>query len=900
MGISVNVLGTVSGSPLTGSTVDLEEQTHSESSERELVGTVLADEFEILEFIGAGGMSAVYKAHHRSMDRQVAVKILHNHLLGDERKLERFRTEAKTTSAFNHPNIVAVYSFLEGAGKPFLVMDFIEGESLQQRLKAVGKLDAASAVRIFLQACAALAHAHEQGVIHRDVKPSNIMLCKGKDGDIVKLLDFGIAKLLPRFQPEGQALTQTDALLGSPVYMSPEQCSHHAVDERSDIYSLGCVMYETLAGHAAVTGDSALAIMYGHLHEIPQALDSAVVPANLQSVIFKALQKEPVKRYQTMTELQSDLRAIDEDSKHVLPSQGRRSMRIYLRPLPIAAAAILPAVAMAVFITSHSQQFAEPMLEAQLYANSLFKGDKFERIKLLMDKGKRCAESEDFINAQKCFEEVERLAESAQSLTLDHADEILRLLEAGAAAKVQHALIAYKTASVTQPFALNKARNDYDVATDGYLNLARVAFDQNRFADVDRLLKEVARLDAHRPMNNIPYPHSSKVFILRSKMAMRQGRLGEGEQWGRQAVEYCQKKERGSLHHGEALVRLAGILLREKKNEEGERALKKAQVILASLTPAQYRLPNQKINPAIRAYKTTDPAFEHEMHNLSSSLLDAAVDMFAFGNYQNSFELALQAEKMFTAVDKPNIHLATMNVHLAMQYAYRHQFDKAQQYYLKTMRVCEQINTPAADQLGVQAKWGLADVLRQDNKAAEARKTLDEIIIVKEAELAGHKNETSASESIMACLMAKAATYGEPQSADREACFEQIAKHYRQEAPLSQTEAGLLAQAHYYLAEVRAAKDKKYAAAQSDLLKSEQFWQKSAMPNAAAGATYNLLARLEKERGDSAKAREYLHKALDVYRETVGTDDPSYKASKTALAELQGTTSNPSPRGEQK
>jgi serine/threonine protein kinase len=857
--------------------VDLEQPTNPGLNDQEPVGEVLAGEYEILQFLGSGGMSRVYKAHHRSMDRHVAVKILHQHLLDDARKMERFRTEAKTTSALHHQNIVDVYSFVEDLGKPFLVMDYIEGESLQQRIKATGKLSAAAAVSIFRQASSALEHAHLQGIIHRDVKPSNIMLCSGPHPDTVKLLDFGIAKLLPRFQPEAQSLTQTDALLGSPLYMSPEQCSNHTVDERSDIYSLGCVMYEALSGKPPFAGDSALAIMYGHLHEMPEAMDSSSVPANLQAVVLKALQKEPEKRYQSMTELRADLKSIDEDSQHILPavaSAGRRNTRRKARPLVLAAIAVLPVVAMGMFIAGHSDQFKEPALEAQLYANSLFKGDPVERIKLLHERGLRQADTEDFANALKSFEEAGRLADAGQHWELS------------AAAKVQRSLIEYKTASTNQSVVLNKARNEYDQATDIYLNLARAALDQHRFAEMDRLLKEVVRLDNERPMNNLAYIHASKVPILRSKMAARQGKFDEAEQWARKAVEYCESKERGSLHQADALIRLATILLKEEKTDEGERVLNKARVILASLTPPEYRQPNQKINPAIRSYRTTDLAFAPEMHNLGSTLLDAACEMFAYGNYKNSLELALQARKILRASPTPTLHLATCNAHLAVHYANQRKFEQSEQQYLEAIKVCDRLG-PVADEFKTQCKYGLANVLRQDSKMDEARKYLDEIISAREKDIAMHTKETAASEAIMACLMEKAVTYADPQSPAREACFRQIVSQYKEGAPLSQTQAGLLAQAHFFIADIASAKSSNWDLAEADLIKSEQFWAKAAGPNPASGATYDYLSRMEKKRGHTAKAREYLHKALDVYKATVGTNDPSYKSCKDALEKLQ-------------
>lgn len=275
----------------------------------ELVGTVLAERYEILESIGGGGMGQVYKARHTLMNRIVAIKVLHRHLISSGDALKRFQLEAQAASCLSLPNILTIYDFgIASNGQPFMVMDYLEGTSLSSVLKAEGRLSIDRAVAIFNQACAGLAHAHKKGVIHRDLKPSNIMLVDyGEQRDFVKIVDFGIAKLLNQTDAE-MNLTKTGEVFGSPLYMSPEQCRGKGMDARSDIYSLGCVMYRTISGSPVFEGEDVIELFYKQVHELPvpfaEACPDVKVPPELEAIIFKCLHKYPEERWATMEELQ--------------------------------------------------------------------------------------------------------------------------------------------------------------------------------------------------------------------------------------------------------------------------------------------------------------------------------------------------------------------------------------------------------------------------------------------------------------------------------------------------------------------------------------------------------------------------------------------------------------------
>ncbi len=278
-----------------------------------LVGSVLDRRFEIQALAGRGGMSLVYRARHIALDRVVAIKVLHSYLICDEQVLRRFRQEARTISSLSHANIVSVLSvgFLT-EGLPYIVMDFLAGKSLAEVIKETGHLPVQRSLKIFRQTADALLYAHSQGVIHRDLKPGNIMLVSGNgDQDFVKIVDFGIAAIDPLSGLEVQKLTRTGALIGSPLYMSPEQCSSSTVDLRTDIYSFGCLCYETLSGQTPFNGNSPLDTMARHLTEIPEPFaavnPAAHIPESLESVVFKALEKKPENRYQSFAELKEDL-----------------------------------------------------------------------------------------------------------------------------------------------------------------------------------------------------------------------------------------------------------------------------------------------------------------------------------------------------------------------------------------------------------------------------------------------------------------------------------------------------------------------------------------------------------------------------------------------------------------
>ncbi len=303
-----------------------------------LVGTKLG-KYEILSILGRGAVGNVYKGRQDEIDRIVALKVLQSRHLSDALSLKRFQREGKATCRLYHPHIITVYDFnvQEETGQPYIVMDYLKGVSLSEVIRTEERVKVARAINIFLQCCEALDHAHDQGIIHRDFKPSNIVLIDfDGDRDFVKVLDFGIAHLInDGSRTTMQRLTGSGDVCGSPLYMSPEQCRGTELDFRSDIYAMGVVMYETIIGKLPFTGKTVMETMRLHSEEpVPKfstVRPDLYIPQQLESIVRRALAKHPADRHQSMKELAAELNAIAPDVKRssILPAyQGKNFHKI--------------------------------------------------------------------------------------------------------------------------------------------------------------------------------------------------------------------------------------------------------------------------------------------------------------------------------------------------------------------------------------------------------------------------------------------------------------------------------------------------------------------------------------------------------------------------------------------
>ncbi len=290
----------------------------------------LSDRYELGEILGFGGMSEVHLARDVRLHRDVAVKVLRADLARDPSFYLRFRREAQNAAALNHPAIVAVYDTGEAetaAGPlPYIVMEYVNGVTLRDIVHTDGPMPPTRAIEVIADACQALNFSHQHGIIHRDVKPANIMI---STTNAVKVMDFGIARALA---DSGNSVTQTAAVIGTAQYLSPEQARGDSVDARSDVYSLGCVLYEMLTGEPPFVGDSPVAVAYQHVREdpVPPSRRYEGISADLDAVVLKALAKNPENRYQTAAEMRADLVRVHNgeppDAPKILTDADRSSL----------------------------------------------------------------------------------------------------------------------------------------------------------------------------------------------------------------------------------------------------------------------------------------------------------------------------------------------------------------------------------------------------------------------------------------------------------------------------------------------------------------------------------------------------------------------------------------------
>jgi serine/threonine-protein kinase len=292
-----------------------------------LIGTTIAGRYRLDSLLGLGGWSAVYKGADLTLGRTVAVKVLHAHLTVKPGSAQRFRTEAEAASQVTHPHLVAIFDYgLAGDHQPYIVLQFIDGKAVDAMLEKEGPMSVARVIRFGAQLADALSAVHAAGMIHRDVKPANIVITTDRNGlESAKILDFGLVKVLAG---SGER-TATGESFGTPMYMSPEQCTGQPLDARSDVYSLGCALYEMLSGKQPFDGANAVECMHKHLSEVPQSLKKLrpEIPIELSGIIDRALAKDPAKRFSSMTEFRDELLAVQHEGRRPSMTLQRISAR---------------------------------------------------------------------------------------------------------------------------------------------------------------------------------------------------------------------------------------------------------------------------------------------------------------------------------------------------------------------------------------------------------------------------------------------------------------------------------------------------------------------------------------------------------------------------------------------
>jgi serine/threonine-protein kinase len=278
--------------------------------ETDALAATIPEQYTLLGKVSQGGMGAIFKVQNKYTGACYALKMLRPEYAENELSKQRFIMEAKAASTLNHPRICRVQDFGMIGETPYLVMEWIDGISLERKVRRDGPLSTAEATTIFQQVCSALSTAHKHKVVHRDLKPDNIMLSRPPgEGTQAHLVDFGIAKLLSAEEhSRNQGLTATGVLVGSPLYMSPEQARGAEIDARSDIYSLGCTLYMSLTGMPPFLGKTVVDTIYMHINNEPPPMDPKLnVPGDLKKVVLKAVEKRPEDRYQTIDLFSADL-----------------------------------------------------------------------------------------------------------------------------------------------------------------------------------------------------------------------------------------------------------------------------------------------------------------------------------------------------------------------------------------------------------------------------------------------------------------------------------------------------------------------------------------------------------------------------------------------------------------
>jgi serine/threonine-protein kinase len=321
-----------------------------------MVGEVLADRYELEELLGTGGMSSVYRAHDRLLDRKVALKVLHQQYTEDAEYVERFRREARAVAALSHPNIVTVIDRGEHGGRQFIVFEYVEGDNLKQVMERRGPTPVQTALGLAIQIAQGLSFAHQNGLVHRDVKPQNVLL--NGDGQ-AKVTDFGIA----RSMDVKRGMTTTGTVLGTSDYIAPEQAQGLPVDEHSDVYSLGVVLYEMLTNEVPFSGENFVAVAMRHINDPPPPIRDKRpdVPPRVEAAVHRAMAKDPDERFPSMTDFCRELEACLAEVRSgthtqvAAPARARaRRRRAWPRVPILPLALLLAALAVAAAVLAYA------------------------------------------------------------------------------------------------------------------------------------------------------------------------------------------------------------------------------------------------------------------------------------------------------------------------------------------------------------------------------------------------------------------------------------------------------------------------------------------------------------------------------------------------------------------
>jgi serine/threonine protein kinase len=557
-------------------------------------GAIIDNRFEIISRLGTGGMSTVYKSRQLILDRPVALKILHERLVIDEGAVERFHREAQASTLLEHPNIVRVYGFGSTGKQPYIAEEYLEGVSLAELLKQEKRLSKERALPIFKQILKALAHAHVTGIIHRDLKPSNIVLVGCGSEPLVKLVDFGIAKILPQSGKELEKLTQSGSLPGTIDYMSPEQCLSAPLDPRSDLYSMGCLMYEVLDGKPPLQGMTPYATVAAHLHESPRK--SKFLADDCGRVVLKALEKDPGQRPQSAAELEAalDNPAAYMQARSVQNKTGKKRVGTWIAGTGTAAAAVLLSLGI-IFVSSKQRSpLSQPISRVQ--ASNEAEEHRLEREIAINEhklntKGLGLADSLDNLSRSYLrhgkLAEVEplllrSLAIKEKALGREHpsvADTLSRLVYTYTA---QQKLPAAEALAKRALFIREKAFHpDHPDVADSLNALAQIYTLKSDYPEAERL----AKLSLEKRKKQLGADHNDVAASLATlgNIYFVQHRYSDAESPLKQALSIREKSfALNSSAVADSLTRLATLYKAQGRDSEAEPLLRRAREIVES------------------------------------------------------------------------------------------------------------------------------------------------------------------------------------------------------------------------------------------------------------------------------------------------------------------------------
>ena len=651
----------------------------------ELSGAPQIKQLEFISLLGVGGMSRVYKARQTLLDRFVAVKVLSRQALLTETALKRFSVEAKLTSSLSHPNIVQVMNHgISADGQAYLVMELVEGNPLSEVISKDAPISYRRFQNIFIPLLSALEHAHGKGIIHRDIKPSNIIISHDVNGkELAKLVDFGIAKAL--VDPAGASptpeLTKTGFAIGSPTYMSPEQCLGSELDCRSDLYSLACVMYESLSGEPPYVADSSLDVMYKHMHQariMTKELSARMeIPETLIKAILWPLNKEPSKRPESASQLAAKLSAaldaitLDRAPHKVLKRIDTGTKRyLYVG----CAVAIIALSVFAVFSV-----FKNRLKEASAFAPQRLQKPTFtelsKQVSMLLSKGK---EREAIEYCQKSIEAAKHGTRVELAQTYDAVYIGLYSSDSGRSRQVSDHALAYAKQSLSLFEYLKNENGICDMSSQIASTYASDNKDKEALKTLDNAMLRIPNSTGNRS-----WYVCNKLHCL---LSLRQYR--EAMQLGKKYIEGSDTTNRNAnFYHAWVNYSLAIANCKALEDEIDEQA---------KLAKALLKEHNLSVAQRVGVYRSLD-------------VLVTGRPAFAIGIFKDELQ---QSKDAFTAVDAEQE--CWLRIFLGRSYLSKGQRDLAQIEFLKVLNKSAKLQYVGTIELRRQCLTSLVKISKDE------------------------------------------------------------------------------------------------------------------------------------------------------------------------------------------